>query len=58
MKRYINIKTVSGVETVDEFPFNNRNERLEAKRCLKEYSISCNYYTYYLSQRCDNSWKS
>lgn len=46
------------VETVDEFPFNTRDEKKEARRCLAEYRMSDNTGNYYLSQRCTNDWKN
>ena len=58
MKRFINIKTSKGVETVDEFEYNNKEERKEAKRCLSEYRLSDSYNYYYMSQRCTNDWRN
>ena len=45
-----------GVETVDEFDYNTKEERKEAKRCLNEYRTSDTYNNYYLSQRCTKEW--
>jgi len=58
MKKYINIKNGSEVETVDEFPYNNKEERNEAKRCLKEYQLSDCSNTYYMSSRSTKEWKN
>lgn len=56
MKRYINIKNNNQVETVDEFEYNNKEERKEAHRCLNEYHIADRYNNYYISQRCSKDW--
>lgn len=56
MKRYINIKTSDGVETVDEFDYNTLEDRKEFKRCLREYILSDPYNNYYSSQRCTKDW--
>ena len=58
MVRYINMKGNYGIETVDEFPYNNREERAEAKRCLNEYRYGDTCNTYYLSQRSTNDWRN
>jgi hypothetical protein len=55
MKRYINFKGENGIETVDEFEYNTRDEREEYRRCLKEYHLSGSGY--YGSSRCTNAWK-
>ena len=55
MKRYINYKGECGIETVDEFEYNTRDERDEYRRCLKEYHLSGSGY--YGSSRCTNAWK-
>jgi hypothetical protein len=58
MKKYINIKTQSGVETIDEFSYNTKEEKQEALKCFKEYKLSykgSGIYPY-LSSRCDKSW--
>lgn len=57
MKRYINFKGPYGIETCDEFDYDNSLERGEAHRCLKEYQMVGDYY-YYLSQRCTNDWRN
>tara|TARA_B100001179_G_scaffold208877_1_gene174394 strand:- start:614 stop:793 length:180 start_codon:yes stop_codon:yes gene_type:complete len=57
-KRYIQRKDAQGVETVDEFAFNNREERKEAKRCLNEYRIADTSASYYLSQRACKDWNN
>lgn len=58
MKRYINIKTSFGVETVDEFDYNTKEEKKEAIRCCREYNISDRTHYYYLSQRSTKDWKN
>ena len=51
--KYINMKTPNNeIETVDEFATYK-----EAKQMLKEYRLSDNYNSYYLSQRCCKGWK-
>ena len=45
-----------GVETVDEFEYNTKDERKEANRCLREYIIADPYNQYYMSQRCTKNW--
>jgi len=56
MKRYINTND-NGVETIDEFDYNNRAERKEAHRCLTEYRMYCATFIW-LSQRCTKEWKN
>lgn len=56
MIRYINRKGQGYTETVDEFPFNTREERKEARRCLSEYILSDNSASYWLSQRACKDW--
>lgn len=58
MTRYIQRKDGNGVETVDEFDYNNREQRKEAKRCLNEYRLSDRYASYYLSQRATKYWNA
>ena len=55
--RYINLKGAHGVETVDEFPYNTKEERKEAARCLAEYRLADPSGCYYMSQRCTIEWK-
>jgi hypothetical protein len=55
---YINIHSRYGVETIDEFPYNNKNERKYAREMWKEYNIADRHNYYYLSQRCTNEWKN
>ena len=57
-KRYLNMKTVYGIETVDQLTsvdFNSYNEfRIELRRLVSEYRLAgMNVYT---SQRCANNW--
>lgn len=54
---YINRLGNNQRETVDEFSYNNREERAEAKRVLNEYRISNPYAHFYFSQRATNCWK-
>jgi len=58
MKKYINMKGNYGIETVDEFEYNNKEERTEAKRCLNEYRIADRSNNYYFSQRCTKDWNN
>jgi len=60
MKRYFNIRTNYGVETVDQLflsDFNSYAEfRKEVVRLKKEYYMAgMNVYT---SQRCDKTWNA
>lgn len=56
---YVNCKwTGLPIETVDEFPYNNKEERKEAHRCVNEYRLSDPSGNYYLSQRCTKEWKT
>lgn len=57
MKRYINIQTSHGVETVDEFYYNTTEEITEFKRCLREYQLSDSSNEYYPSRRCTKEWR-
>lgn len=56
MTRYIQMKSNFGLETVDEFPYNNKEERKEAKRCLNEYRISDPSANFYMSSRPCKEW--
>lgn len=49
---YINVKTVHGVETVDEFA-----SYAEAKRIVKEYNLSDSENYYYISSRSTKVWR-
>lgn len=60
MKRYFNIRTNYGVETIDQLfrsDFNSDKEyRAEIVRLKKEYRFAgMNVYT---SQRCDKTWNA
>jgi len=59
MRRYFNIKSVYGVETIDEInskEFKTIGEfRAERKRLFKEYQLAG--FDVYLSQRCNKSWR-
>ena len=57
-KRYLNMRTVYGIETVDQLTsvdFNSYNEfRIELRRLVSEYRLAgMNVYT---SQRCASNW--
>ena len=55
---YINCKWGGlPIETVDEFPYDTKENRKESFRCLKEYAISDRTGYYYLSSRCTKAWK-
>ena len=56
--RYINARYNGEVETVDEFPYNTRVERMYFYAMLKEYRISDRCNTYYSSQRCTKDWNN
>lgn len=57
MKRYINRKDQSKEkETVDEFPYNTKEEKREAERCLREYQLSDPSAQYYLSYKPTKCW--
>lgn len=60
MKRYFNIKTAYGIETVDEVnkeDFGTRKEFLaELSRLKAEYNLAG--MIVYTSQRCTNDWKN
>lgn len=53
---YINFRGAQGVETVDEFPYNNREERKYAREMLTEYNLAMGGC--YLSQRSTKEWKN
>jgi len=60
MKRYLNLKTNYGVETIEELDlkdFENRRELIREKnRLIREYWLcGMNVYT---SQRCDKTWNN
>ena len=54
--RYIQRRDSNEVETVDQFDYNTKEERKEAKRCLNEYRISDPYANYYMSQKSCKDW--
>jgi hypothetical protein len=58
MTRYLNMRTASGVETVDELnrdDFNSHKEfRKELRRLVGEYHL-CGMGVY-ISQRCTKEW--
>lgn len=60
MKKYFNVKTVYGVETVDEIDSKDfdtiRDYKKECVRLLNEYRLS--KMDVYLSSRCTNEWKN
>lgn len=43
-------------ETVDQFPFDTREERQEARRCLAEYRLADPSAHHYLSPRACKDW--
>jgi len=58
--KYLNLKTIYGIETVDElnkndFP-NYKEYKTELKRLLNEYRIAG--INVYISQRCTKDWKN
>lgn len=58
MRKFINIKSNYGIETIDEFQTNNKQERTEFQRCFKEYKIaySGTDIHVYASQRSAKDW--
>lgn len=46
------------LETVDEFPTTNRDERKEARRCVGEYHMADPWGTFYLSSRPCKAWSA
>jgi hypothetical protein len=54
---YINRKGQGYLETVDEFPYNNKDERKEAARCLREYRFGDPSAYFYFSKRCTKEWR-
>lgn len=59
---YLNIKTVYGVETVDQLDRKDfstyKDFCIELKRLKNEYRIASDCYSsIYTSQRCTNDWK-
>ena len=57
--KYINIKSKHGIETIDSFTTNNKQEKTEFKRCLNEYKLvySGTDINVYASQRCTKDWR-
>jgi len=58
MKRYIQMKSNFGLETVDEFDCSTKEGRKEAIRCVAEYRLSDRTTYFYLSSRCCKAWKN
>ncbi len=60
MKKYFNIKSVYGVETIDELnssDFSTLKEfRKEVKRLYGEYRLTS--MNVYISNRCTNEWRN
>lgn len=54
--RYIQRKDGRTVETVDEFPYDTREDRQEARRCVGEYNLSDPTAHHYLSRRPCKGW--
>jgi hypothetical protein len=57
MTIYVQRKDARQLETVDEFPFSNREERTEARKMREEYRMSDPSAHYYLSRRPCKAWK-
>jgi hypothetical protein len=55
--RYINYRSKYGIETVDEFSFNTREERKEASNMVREYNLAF-HGGCYLSQRPTKEWRN
>ena len=53
---YVQRREGRTVETVDQFPYNTREERKEAQRCRDEYNMSDRTATHYLSRRACKGW--
>jgi hypothetical protein len=53
---YINIKGNYGVETIDEFPYSTRIERIYAREMMQEYN-RCMQGAY-MSRRCTKDWRT
>lgn len=53
---YINFRGSEGVETVDEFPYNNKEERKYAQEMLREYNMAYRGGCY-LSSRATKDWR-
>lgn len=54
--RYIQLRTGAELETVDEFPYNTKEERTEARKMLREYQTLQGHY--YMSSRPCKHWKN
>jgi hypothetical protein len=54
--KYVQRESGTDLETVDEVPYNTREERAEAKRCVSEYNISDPTAHHYLSPRACKGW--
>ena len=50
--KYINMKSVYGTETVDQF-----DTMKEAREMVKEYNMSDSQSNYYISSRCTKEWR-
>jgi len=57
MKRYIQHKYNGQLETIDEFPFTNKEERIEFRRALREYQTAMPQAEIYASSRPCKDWK-
>lgn len=59
MKKYFNIKSVYGVETIDEIDSSDfttlKDFRKEVKRLHREYNLTP--MSVYISSRCTKEWK-
>jgi hypothetical protein len=60
MKKYLNMKTVYGTETVDELNETDflyfKEFRTELRRLINEYHLAG--MQVYISSRCTNEWKN
>ena len=57
--RYINMKSEGGeVETIDEFPFSTREERIYFREMLREYRMAYYSQNVYASSRCTKEWRA
>lgn len=55
--RYVNRNGQGQRETVDAFPFDTKEDRAEARRCVREYNLADPTARHYLSSRACKEWK-
>jgi hypothetical protein len=53
---YLNIKSIYGIETVDEFEITDKESRRYVSRMIKEYWLAG--IKVYRSQRCTKEWRN